>query len=331
MLLLLVATEICNAQTPTLPVEGCYTSHRKVRNYIQNYLTNPSRENLPSSFIISTTDIISYFTDHNPNNKTYFHVYFSTNPLDPNNIVKLAIIPTIEEDVTPSDFILKHDPDATFQFAFVPNSYQGDGTFCYDTDRFDPGTPVTAQLCDLSTLVNSHCTAPKRTVSTWIRNYEALPSHHNENPDIPTSLQSFTFNADLLRSFLTCCGNNVPLLQIYIAKDINLNANANLTYTLVFIGLDAQGKHIPVEVPIVLGVGKRSMAYEACRPCPKCGVEPEADFDDPLQPQATNDIIKHDKQLEEKYSTKIALIEKNRDFAKPKFSKHKIHKYSNRK
>jgi len=307
MLLLLVCSfniysfNICNAQgnIAVLPDENCTQGESALQDFIQNFQNAPppTPPNLyrPNSYVINTTDIISYFNDFNSDYDCYFHVYFA---VDPNNIIKLVIVPTVDY-VGDGNYIMQHD--LNYQYAFVPCLYQRSDMvispqqFCYTPDQLDaisnnnpPPTPCF--YLDVinptpATLPIPSSTVLKNSVSAWVLSYQ----NYFSNDLSDDYIQSFTFNANLLRSFLTQSGNTIPLLQIYIGVNPIQGLNNMLeNYTLIFIGLDNLGNHIPV----TNFIGSSAMAFEACRPCPECGVYPDGAIDH--QPQAIPAVITAD-------------------------------------
>ncbi len=292
-ILLLFILSICNAQQlPDLPTVNSNTSRLHSHNFIQQYLDDPAQDGRPNSYIINTTDIINYFNDPRLVNVTcYFHVYFGIDPADNTNTVQLVIIPTVPfPSQDPGSPILMHDPG--YSMAFVPcvNSNMAP-TFFYTPDNFDAAsTAVAANV----TQVSAPCQPINQSdCASWISNYQSIYSNTNENDYI----QSFSFNAQKLRSFLTDPDNTVPFLQIYLGKNQNLNANLALeNYTLIFMGLNTDGSHIPVNSTSITTVfGNRPMSFEACRPCPKCGIAPDQNLDN--QPQAFADVIEKGAEL----------------------------------
>ena len=293
IILLVFSLNICLAQNqPVLP--NAYNTERAntLQSYIGNYQsqTNPP---IPLSFIIRTNDILSYYHQLEklqPNTELYFHVYFGIDPNDP-QVVRLIIVPSIQ--ISDNKYILAHDP--AFTSVFVPPLFEllNSGNplpnqFCYNPDQFDATklplqcpcffktSSLYATFADLSSPDITTATA-----KTWIKKYQDI--YNNNVNTAATYIQSFTFDATELMDFID--SNNVPLLQIYIGQDYSLQENIDLeNYTLVFVGLDLLGNHIPVA-----GSLGSALAFEACWPCPKCGVAIDNNIDD--QPQLIHDYL----------------------------------------
>ena len=279
-ILLLCTFSICKAQVlPALPTINSNTSRSNSQSFIQQYLDDPAMDGRPSSYIFNTGVIANYFQNLPESTMSYFHVYFAIDPTDISSTVQLVIVPSIP--VYPPIVggpILMHDTD--YDSAFVPcqNSNML-STYFYTPDNLDPSSveiPATA-----TTLTVTASPVLKSVVTDWIANYQNTFDNTTGN----LYIQSFSFNAQKLRAFLTNTVNVVPYLQVYLGKNQKLNANLNQeNYTLIFMGLDASGNHIPVNsTSIVTVLGSRPMSFEACRPCPECGIEWEDGFDDQLQ------------------------------------------------
>ncbi len=297
-ILLLCACNLCNAQVlAPLPTINSNTSRLNSHNYIQQYLDNPAPDGRPSSYIINTDDIINYFNSSWLDGVTsYFHVYFGIDPTDATNTVQLIIVPTIPAPVVPGGPILMHDPN--YSSAFVPclNSTMTSSTTptptspspmpdAYIPDNFDASSTLIPAATPTITAIS--LLQPISTYKPWIVAYQNIYSNANENDYI----QSFSFNAEKLRSFLLNSTPTVPYLQIYLGENANLNANLNQeNYTLIFMGLDVNGNHIPVNGTSALTVfGNHPMSFEACRPCPECGIQYDNLID--YQGQAVNSIL----------------------------------------
>ena len=329
-ILLFIICNICNAQNPILPPNDNNEGMSQLHQFIQNYQTQQSADKfIPYSYIINTDDIKYYFNHHNPDTNCYFHVYFAT---DPKNITRIVLVPSITL-ADGLDTILEHHLLDNYDSVFVPCLHQNpdlvdvnSAFFVYNPDGFDASitqgpTPCPCFSKDIgfSPIQPIYCgMMNKSAVKPWIDTYQT--HHSNENQDAPTYTQSFTFCANLLRRFLTDTTNDVPLLQIYIGIDPNaeVTGNKQKRYTLVFIGMDMSGNHIPVTNWI--GVG--TAAYEACRPCPKCGVQ----FDQAIDKQSqlfTN--------LDEKYNNFIKDGKRPTPiiaghYKKQRYCKTKVHK-----
>ena len=255
---------ICKGQTgPVLPPSKTSISKKHAKRLIHQ---------TPTSFILNTTNLISYFnaprgaTPGLVTNKWYLHIYLATDKASRSHDLRLIIIPSVilQPDASePENIALEHDPN--FLNAFVPCAWNGSPNFCYIPDNDIDGIAfATAPRCNLGAMVCSDQIAindPR--IDAWIKQYET--DHPQQNGHV----QSFIFDATDLRTFLLA-PNNVPYIQIYFGVDNKNQSNPELYNTFVFVGLDDAGNHIP------LTADANKFALEECRPCPICGIMQDA-------------------------------------------------------
>jgi len=294
-ILLLFGINVCQGQTsPQLPNANNAEGANTLQGYVENYQsqTNPP---IPLSFVMNTIDLINYYTQlqkQQPNTELYFHVYFGIDPNDL-SVVRLIIVPSLQ--IADDQYILAHD--TKFNSVFVPPLFEllNSGTpqpnqFCYTPDQFDANNIPNQCPCFYKTstsyATSSDLSGPTisiATAKTWVSQYQE-GTHHNSDRLSADFIQSITFDATELMDFIS--NNNVPLLQIYIGQDYSLQKNNNQeNYTLVFVGMDLLGNHIPAA-----GQLGSMLAFEACWPCPVCGVKKDGNIDD--QDQVTDDFLK---------------------------------------
>ena len=227
------------------------------RTFIVNFQNlNPIPVNRhPSSFLLNANDLSDYLAKTKiPLNDCYLHIYFASRDVACTDVF-LVIAGTV---YLSSEIV--HDPTLTNVLCTKlaePNC----GTLY---DKYLDGNDHNAgdiALCNTVPIEKKD-----RNLKTWLTNYQ---NAYPQGGGIPfDNTQSFLICANSLRDYLLDPQGTVEYIQFYIGRDPS-NKQLNKDHlTLVVIGVDGNGKHIPgTDI-----YGNGSNVFNESIPCPKCYV-----------------------------------------------------------
>ncbi len=229
-----------------------------VNTWIYNY-THANGLPFPQSFIIPTTDLITFLTNsHAP----YLHIYLGVNSVNGNQDLVLC---GASENASKDGFS-----------DIIPFANNVFGNFA---------TPVTCTVTPDPIMEGNHGYSPypgrgnaNSSLIPILTARNEIAAYENQFNEFPLA-QSFIINTVDFLPFLTngnlqcnaagtiLGGGTVPFIQIYLAYD---NNDTNLS-SVIIVGLDAAGKHIYYahqDSGTVL-----AYVFNTGFPCPYCNVD----------------------------------------------------------
>jgi hypothetical protein len=221
-------------QRQTIPPSAIYPEYTQLnvaQAEIRNY--NPAAAPTRTYFIFKKSDLMSYISALN-GDISYLHFLLG---YDANLQATTLIICAMNKT---KGHTYETNTGVDYVFAYNSASYGGINPKPFDLTAGD------------------YISIPNGVVVDTVAYDSVKPMIDNYTPNVNNTALSFLVSAPDLVSYIK--DGNIVALQVYLAKDFN-------RLTLVFVGLDANGKHV-----FMTDGNNNYYALEHCMPCPTCNV-----------------------------------------------------------
>ena len=226
------------------------TDTSMARQWIADYQDNNTNYGYPTSFLLNTKTLITYFNKatQSVNGRYYIHIYMSYNT-DQNDLFTVILVPLVLNEQ--SNFI--HDTAYKNVFGnctpcplcgVVPDNLDGPLT---QNGTWNTNVPDCAMFKDIA--------------KDYIAEYQNVNTDYY--PDGTKFPESEYLDVTDLRNFIL--KKSIPFLQIYMAY-----RSQTTDLTLIFVGVDNTGNHV---------YSTTNQVFDECNPCPKCNITYDDDVD----------------------------------------------------